>query len=94
MWWADLGQQLSTHAVTWSLPQQHGEEQQKWEKPVGRDKDGLISEGKKSPAPSDAKAVTHHLPPADCFPASLQATATFKRPMLVILLSILSYSMG
>lgn len=45
---------------------------------MGQGKDSLIHEGKeKKGGKSDAKAITYYLPPADLYPASLQATATY-----------------
>lgn len=48
-------------------------EEQKWEKFMGGDKDSLKSKENQNlikKAPSDAKAITHHLPRADPHPAS------------------------
>lgn len=54
-------------------------EEQKRERFTGQDKDTLIHEGKKGgKKPSDAKASTQHLPPADWCPASLRATASLE----------------
>lgn len=80
LWWVDLGQQLRPHPVADSLPPG------RMEKRIGRakarelmswDKSSLISEGNKKKT-SDAKALTHRLPPSDPCSVSLWAMAIFK----------------